>query len=95
MAHKKTYPKEFKENAVRLSVTSGKSIAQVAKELGIGPQTLQVWRRDAISERRLPVADNETDQQKIKRLEQELKLITEERDIIRKAIDYFDRKPKE
>lgn len=95
MARGNSYPKEFKENAVRLSATSGKSIAQVAKELGISPQTLQVWRRDAISERRLPVADNETDQQKIKRLEQELKLITEERDIIRKAIDYFDRKPKE
>lgn len=94
MARGKSYPKEFKENAVRLSVTSGKSIAQVAKDLGISQHTLHVWRRDAISERRFPVADNETDQQKIKRLEQELKLITEERDIIKKAIAYFAHPPK-
>ena len=94
MARGKAYPKEFKENAVRLSATSGKSIAQIAKDLGISQHTLHIWRHDAISERRLPVADNETDPQKIKRLEQELKLITEERDIIKKAIAYFAQPPK-
>ncbi len=78
MSRGKAFPKEFKENAVRLSVTSGKSIVQVAKELNISQHTLHIWRRDAISERQLPVADNETDQQKIKRLEQELMLITED-----------------
>lgn len=64
MGRGKSFPKEFKENAVRLSVTSGKSVAQVAKDLGISQHTLHVWRRDAISERRFPVADNETDPQK-------------------------------
>jgi transposase len=94
MAKGKPYPKEFKDEAVRLSVTSGKTIAQVAKDLGVNEHTLQVWRRDAISERRMPVPDHETDQQKIRRLEKELKLITEERDIIKKAIAYFTQPPK-
>ena len=91
---RKVYTKEFKDEAVRLSQTSGKRVAQVAKDLGISENTLLVWRRDTISERRLPVADNETPEQTIKRLEMELKLVTEERDIIKKAIAYFAQRPK-
>lgn len=34
------HTKEFKEEAVRLTVTSGKSITQVAKDLGIPLNTL-------------------------------------------------------
>lgn len=94
MGRGKPFSQEFKERAVRLSVTSGKSVAQVARELDVSQHTLHVWRRDAISERRMPVPDNESDQQKIKRLETELKLITEERDIIKKAIAYFAQPPK-
>ena len=94
MARGKTHTDEFKAEAVRLSQTGGKSVAQVARDLGISVNTLHVWRRDAISERRLPVPDGETPEQKIKRLEMELKLITEERDIIKKAIAYFAQPPK-
>jgi transposase len=91
---RRVYTQEFKDEAVRLAQTSGKSIAQVARDLGISYHTLLMWRDDAISERRLPVPDNESAEQKIKRLEMELKLITEERDIIKKAIAYFAQPPK-
>jgi transposase-like protein len=44
----KVYTREFKEEAVRLAQTSGKSIAQVARELGISdtsihPMNKLVW----------------------------------------------------
>ena len=42
----KTYTREFKEEAVRLVQTSGKSIAQVARELGISDTSLHQWRKE-------------------------------------------------
>ena len=58
----------------------------MAKDLGVNENTLHQWRRHAISDGRMPVDENETPEQKIRRLERELKLVTEERDIIKKAI---------
>jgi transposase len=37
----KTYTPEFKREAVRLAQTSGKPIAQVARELGISDTSIQ------------------------------------------------------
>ncbi|MDB5033625.1 MAG: Transposase [Chlorobi bacterium] len=40
MAAQKIYMQEFRDAAVRQSVSSGKSVAQVAKDLGINVNTL-------------------------------------------------------
>ena len=93
MAKGKPYTKEFKEQAVRLTVDSGKSVARVARDLGISVNSLHDWRRQARAERRLPVSETETPEQKITRLERELALVTEERDIIKKAVAYFAQPP--
>jgi transposase len=37
------YPPEFRAEAVRLVKTSGETIRQVAKDLGISDQTLRNW----------------------------------------------------
>jgi len=39
------YPLEFRREAVRLLRTSGRSIPQIAKELGCSPQSLRNWAR--------------------------------------------------
>jgi len=41
------YSQEFKEQAVRLSQVSDKSVVQVARELGIHSNMLYRWRREA------------------------------------------------
>jgi transposase-like protein len=43
---KKTYTQEFKREAVRLAQTSGKPIAQVARELGISDVSIHQWRKE-------------------------------------------------
>lgn len=90
----KRYSQEFRDQAVRLTVTSGKSVAQIARELGLSVDTLHDWRRDARYAHRMPVADNETPEQKIARLEQELALVEQERDILKKAMAYFAQPPR-
>src|SRR5437764_6898975 len=42
----KTYPQEFKREAVRLAQSSGKPIAQVARELGISDSSIHQWRKE-------------------------------------------------
>jgi transposase InsO family protein len=42
----KTYTQEFKREAVHLAQTSGKPIAQVARELGISDMSIHQWRKD-------------------------------------------------
>ena len=37
------YSKEFKREAVQLLRSSGRPIAQLAKELGVSPQSLRNW----------------------------------------------------
>jgi transposase-like protein len=39
----KVYPREFKEEAVRLAQTSGKPIAQIARELGHSDANSSEW----------------------------------------------------
>jgi transposase len=94
MSKRRVFDKQFKEEALRLVATSGKSVSQIARDLGINANTLHQWRNAAISERQMPVSDNETPEQTIKRLERENKLLSEERDILKKAIAYFAVPPK-
>ena len=42
----KTSTAEFKREAVRLAQTSGKPIAQVARELGISDTSMHQWRKE-------------------------------------------------
>ena len=44
----KTYTAEFKREAVQLAQTGGKSIAQVARELGISGTSIHQWRKELI-----------------------------------------------
>jgi len=41
----KRYDAEFKADAARLVKESGRSVASVAKDLGVNPQTLRNWLR--------------------------------------------------
>ena len=47
MSTQKRYPEELRERSVRLVFESGRPIAQVAKDLGIGSESLRAWVRQA------------------------------------------------
>jgi transposase len=44
---RKTYTREFKLNAIRLTSTGGVSVAQAARDLGLCENTLHKWRQEA------------------------------------------------
>lgn len=98
------YPDEFKERAVRLSQEDGKSVKELAAELGIAPGTLCNWRRAAgvSTPRKGPEAQEirelkrklEQVQRENKQLEKEKRLAEVERDILKKATALFARDSK-
>ena len=51
---RRTFTEDFKREAVRLTQTSGRTIGQVADDLGIGLSTLTRWKRFAGSHPQLP-----------------------------------------
>ncbi len=44
---KPQYPPEFKAEAVQLVLSSGRSISQIAKDLGVSGNSLRTWVKQA------------------------------------------------
>jgi transposase len=84
---RRTFTREYKAEVVRLVRTSGKNIAQVARELALGETAVRSWvQRADIDEKRDPNGRLTTDERsEVVRLRRELKTVTMERDFLRKA----------
>ena len=90
----KTYTVEFTREAVRLAQTSGKPIAQVARELGISDPSIHQWRKElaALGDQAFPGSGHQTAQEEeVRRLKRELEIVKQERDILKKAVGIFSR----
>ena len=76
--------------AVRLVLEEGKTIGAVARELDLTPSSLANWVRHAQADRSkgrtgLTTAERE----EIARLRKELRIVQEEREILKKAAAFF------
>lgn len=90
MGARRRYTAEFKAEAVRLVASSGRPLAQVARELGINEQTLHQWKRQATAgDSTGVVPDHFALQEENRRLRRDLLRVTEERDILKKATAFF------
>ena len=83
------YSLEFRREAVGLLRTSGRSVPQLARELGCSPQSLRNWARqvDVDDGRAEGLASDEREE--LRRLRREVRTLTEEREILRKAAAFF------
>jgi len=84
----KRYPEEFKIEAVKQIVDRGYSVADVAKRLDVTTHSLYAWVRKYGPDSKEHNTKTEADSE-IRRLQKELKRVTEERDILKKAAAYF------
>lgn len=88
------YEKSFKAEAIRLALTSGESIVQTAKNLGIKESTLYNWLSQAKSNK-AEISDGAhslTSEQmlnELNRLRKENSRLKEEREILKKAAAFF------
>ena len=83
------YPDELKREALNLAAKPGMTVAQVERDLGITPGLIYKWRQryrvDENSDELKPSAERESEAE-IRRLQRELAIAREERDILKKAM---------
>ena len=85
----RTFTKEFKLEAVKLAQSSHKSLAQIARDLGIAESTLHKWcqRFSEHGEQAFPGSGHQTAQEEeIRRLKREVEILRQERDILKCAV---------
>jgi transposase len=84
------YPPEFRAEALRLARSSGKSIAQIARELEVSHDTLRAWIKQADIDEGLRHDGLTTEEtEEVRRLRREVKTLREEREILVKAAAFF------
>lgn len=93
----KTYTKKFKQEAVRLVQTSGKPIAQVARELGISDTSIYQWRKEPAEngQEAFPGKGHQTAlEEENRRLKRENKILRQEREVLKRVLSIFSRDTK-
>ena len=85
----KRYPEEFKTEAVKQVVDRGYSVASLATRLDITTtHSLYAWIKKYGPDSSANKEQSDA-QAEIRRLQKELKRVTDERDILKKAVAYF------
>jgi transposase len=89
---RRSYTREFKTEAVRQVVEQNRSVAEVARELGIGAGLLGLWKQQVLGDPvnpfpgkgRVKVAEEE-----LRRLERENRQLRLELEFVKKTAAYF------
>ena len=85
---RRVFTEEFKREAVRLIETSGRTIAQIADDLGVGLSTLTRWKR--IYREAASSSEPHVDlTQELARLRKENSVLRQEREILKRAATFF------
>jgi transposase len=96
---RRKYDSDFKRNAVLLSEDPDRTVASVARELGVNENQLYRWRQrlSVDGSRAFPGHGRQNltpEQQRIRELEKTLVDVTMERDILKKAVAVFSKAPR-
>jgi len=94
----RVYEPEFRDRAVEMVIHSGKSQAQVARELGVSEYSLNLWKKAYVA-RTKPVgigseqlsAEQLVD--KIRQLQKENEYLKRQREILKKAMSILGEEP--
>jgi len=92
------YTREFRDSAIQLVLNSDEEIKDLAEDLGVNPKTLYNWvynyKRDNNlqtyhSSKSNKSTSKESLEEENRRLRKEVRLVKQERDILKKATAYF------
>ncbi len=83
------YPPEFRREAVELLRRSGKTVPQLAAELGVSPQSLRNWAHQIDVDEGRAEGLTSDEREELRRLRREVRTLAEEREILKKAAVFF------
>ena len=87
MARKRSYRREFKLEAVAVAKSSGKSVSEIERELGITPGLLAKWKARLKAEGEQAFPDKgrlKEDEELIRQLKRENELLRQEREVLKR-----------
>jgi transposase len=85
------YDPEFRARAVELVRSTGLAKAQVARDLGVNPETLRLWVKQAEIDAGRRDGLTTDEKAELARLRREVAVLKEEREILKKAAAFFVR----
>lgn len=95
MPKKRKYTPEYKAEAVRQVEMSDRSVAEVARDLGISMQTLWQWvQQGKVEAKEAGQELATTEREELKLLRREVARLREEREILKKATAFFAKESK-
>ena len=85
---RREFTAEFKREAVGMIAISGRTLRQVAGDLGLGLSTLTRWKRQ-LKDVEIAVTPNPDMTKELARLRKENEVLRQERDLLKKATAFF------
>ncbi len=90
--YQRPYPPEFRREAVSLVKASGRSIKQVAGELGVSMESLRIWvRRDQLDRGERDDGLSTDELEELRKLRRQVRELEQEREILKRAVTFFAR----
>ena len=86
---RRKFTAEFKAETVALIRGSGKSIAEVCREMGLSESSVHRWLAQADIDSGQRNGLSTAEREELSRLKRELRVVREERDVLAKAIAFF------
>ena len=88
---RRNHTSEFKSETVRLVREGGRSVAQLAQELGLADSLIRYWLRQAeVDAGKGPAgAATSSEKEELARLRREVKVLRMEREILKRAATFF------
>ncbi|MBC7377277.1 MAG: transposase [Burkholderiaceae bacterium] len=93
---RRAFTDEFKREAVRLAKQPGAKVTHIARDLGIEQSVLRRWvsqEHGGVLDMRPTKPLRSESASEVERLQRELRRVTTERDILKKALGYFAKDP--
>lgn len=94
---RRSFDKEFKKEATRLVTEGGRKVSEVARDLDIHPNVIHRWKREYLGdiEEAFPGKGRmKPEEEELRRIKKRLTDVTEERDILKKALAIFSKHPR-